>query len=149
MRIRDGLHDAIRRRDIPKNAADDAVAFPGANEFDEEGLVEAVMEYLGDAVEVGDEHGLEDDAHVGGEEELDGDGLHVPGVLLADHLHLRRESLQVDQQQEDQDRPCQLSQVVPVLSSEGLHYRMPDIILGEQEVNQRDERALELHSELR
>jgi hypothetical protein len=106
MRIRNRLHNAIRRRDIPKNSANNAVALPGSNEFDEKRLVEPIMKYLRYAVEVGDEHGLQDDTHIRGEEELDGDALDISWMFLADDLHLRREPLHVDQHQEDEERPC-------------------------------------------
>lgn len=149
MRVSNGLPHVVRRRDVPEQSACDLVLLPGADELDECGLVEAFVQDLRDLVKLGDDHGLQDDADGGGEEELYVDHVHVTRVLLADELDVGRQVLQVHQHQEHEECPEQLRQVEAVLASEGLHDRLPYRVLCEQEVDQRDEGALELHPELR
>ena len=58
MREGDSFCDIVGRSDVPKNATDDAFSLPFSDKFDEYGFMEAVVEYLWDAVEVGDDHTL-------------------------------------------------------------------------------------------
>lgn len=64
-------------------------------------LGEAAPEELGEEEQVGDEGGLEDDGHVGGVEELDGDGALVRRRLAAGDGELDAEALEEDDEHED------------------------------------------------
>lgn len=105
MRVSNGLPHVVRRRDVPEQSACDLVLLPGADELDECGLVEAFVQDLRDLVKLGDDHGLQDDADGGGEEELDVDHVHVARVPLADELDVGRQVLQVHQHQEHEECP--------------------------------------------
>lgn len=107
------------------------------------------MQDLRDLVKLRDDHRLQDDADGGSEEELDVNGMDIAWVFLADELDVGRQVLQVNQHQEDEECPEELGEIEAVLTGECLHNRLPHRVFGEQEVDQRDEGSLELHSELR
>lgn len=106
------------------------------------------MEELRDTVEIADDEGLQDDAHVGSEEEFDVDCLGPAWVVLVDELDAGSETLQVDQDQEDYHCSQELTQVETVLASEGLAAGLEDGGLGHQEMHPGDDSSLELDSEL-
>lgn len=84
------------------------------------------MENLRNAVEIADDERLQDDAHVGSEEEFDVDRLGPARVVLVDELDAGSETLQVDEDQEDYDCSQELAQVETVLTSEGLTASLED-----------------------
>jgi hypothetical protein len=148
VRVSYGLRKIIRRSNVPKNASNDPIAFPATDDLDQSRLVEPIMEDMGYSVEVADDHRLQDDTHVGSEKQPDVDVLHPTRVALVDHLHSCRKALEVYENQEDYSRAQQLTQIVAVLASEGLHHSLPRRGLGEQKVHEGHDGSLELHPEL-
>ena len=67
---------------------------PLAEEADDEVGAKALVQQLGDEVQVGDQGGLQDDGHVAGVEQLDGVGALRPAPLLAAHRQVHPEALQ-------------------------------------------------------
>lgn len=97
MGILQGLWDSGGRREVPEDAADDLIALPGSDELDEDRFMEFSVEYLRDSVEVGDEHWLQNDAHIRGEEQLDWNFLYEAAIFLVDELEVGWKTLQVYQ----------------------------------------------------
>ena len=58
------------------------------------------MKYLRNPVEVGDEHGLQDDTHVRCEEQFDRQLLNISTIFLTDEFDIGLEALQVDEDYE-------------------------------------------------
>jgi len=110
---------------------------------------EAFEQDLGEEVEVADEGGLEDDRDVGGVEQLDREGGRNPSVLLVHQLHLHLEPLQVDHQEEHEHSCEEVGQVGRGVPIEGLVDGRPFVRLGQQQMDQGDDRPFELSPVLR
>ena len=67
---------------------------PSPKQLDNEVCAVALVQQLGDEVQVRDQGRLQDDGHVGGVEQLDGVLLLLPSPLLATHWQIHSEPLQ-------------------------------------------------------
>ena len=117
---------------------------PLAEESDEEVGPELFVEELGDEVEVGDEGGLEDDGDVAGVEQFDGVGADAASDPLVLHGDVDFEALEVDHDQEHQQRGQQVVDVRQRGTVEGLLDGAQLVGLHQQAVQQTDQRALVL-----
>ena len=111
----------------------------------QEGLV-PLVEYLREEVEVGHECGLQDNGDVGGVEELDRVGALLASDLLRADAQVHLEALEVDDDQEDEHGGQQAHDVGCVAAVEGLAQRLDLVLPRDQQVEQRDDGALELHA---
>ena len=67
---------------------------PSSQQLDDEVCAIALVQQLGDEVQVRDQGRLQNDGHVGGVEQLDGVLLLLPSPLLATHWQIHPEPLQ-------------------------------------------------------
>ena len=70
-------------------------------------------------------------------------------MFLTDDLHLRRESLQINQHDKNEERTKELREIISVRTSEGMLNCLPYGIFSEKEMNQSDESAFKLYSKFR
>ena len=149
-RVRRDVPEAGGRGDVVRQAAHgDELAgalglLPAAEELDQEVASVALVQQLGDEVEVGHQCGLQDDWHVRRVEELDGVGLLHAAAALGRHGEVDPEALEVDHHEEDQDRGQQVGDVRQVGAVESLLERAHLVAAGEKEVEERDDGTLEL-----
>lgn len=66
---------------------------PFAKQADNEVGTEALVEELGDEIQVGHQGRLQDDGHIAGVEQLDGVRALCPSALLASHRKINPEAL--------------------------------------------------------
>mmetsp|Transcript_81 Transcript_81/g.192 ORF Transcript_81/g.192 Transcript_81/m.192 type:complete len:411 (-) Transcript_81:116-1348(-) len=149
------LGEGSGRRDVVGDASDgdggsaslDVLPFAQDAHQDVGGC--AVVEELGDEVEVGDQGGLEDDGHVGGVEELDGVGALLSAVLLVLDGEDDAPALEVDDHDEDEDGGHEIGEVGQVLAVDRLLDGADLVGPREQEVEQGHNGALELRAAAR
>mmetsp|Transcript_1225 Transcript_1225/g.1865 ORF Transcript_1225/g.1865 Transcript_1225/m.1865 type:complete len:403 (+) Transcript_1225:421-1629(+) len=105
-----------------------------------------VVEELGYEVQVGNEGSLEDDGHVGGVEELDGVSSCLSAVLLVLDGEIDAPSLEVDNDNEDENGGEEVGQVGEVLTVKGLLESTELITAGDHEMEEGNDGSLELGS---
>ena len=88
------------------------------------------MEDLGYLVEVGDDHSLKDDTHIRCEEQFDRYDLLISWISLVNEFDFGCKSLQICQNQEDEHRSCQLTQIVCIGSCAGMDECLPLGLFG-------------------
>ena len=146
----DDLGDGGGGANVVRDASDgDDVAtslgvLPFSQETDKDIGGGTVVEKLGDEVEVGVQGSLEDDGHVGGVEQLDGVGAGLSAVLLILDWEVDPPSLEVDDNEEDEDGRGQVGQVGEVLAHQGLLDGADLVVAGDEKVEEGDDGALEL-----
>mmetsp|Transcript_34480 Transcript_34480/g.90737 ORF Transcript_34480/g.90737 Transcript_34480/m.90737 type:complete len:386 (+) Transcript_34480:534-1691(+) len=155
--VADDLGNRVGRREVVHQTAHRhlprrsrrLLVLPAAEPADEHVVRVALVEELREEVEVGDEGGLEDDGHVGGVEELDRVGaLHAALRAVLDR-QVDTEALEVDDDQKDEHRRHEVRQVGQVLAVESFLEALPLVGARGDEVEERDERALELRAAAR
>mmetsp|Transcript_44817 Transcript_44817/g.142710 ORF Transcript_44817/g.142710 Transcript_44817/m.142710 type:complete len:313 (-) Transcript_44817:240-1178(-) len=138
---RDVVHKAAHRDELALGALG---LLPTAEELHEEVAAVALVEELGDEVEVRHEGGLEDDGHVGRVEQLDGVRLlHAAAALGADG-EVHAEALEVDHDEEHEDGGQEVGAVGQVLAVEGLLEGAGLVRAGKEQMEEGDDGALEL-----
>lgn len=122
------------------------LSLPGTEKTDQEVLRETRVQHLGDEEDIGRKGGLQHDWHVGSVEEADWVG--TAGAALARGLDwdLDAETLEVDDSGEDGDGGQEVHDVWKVLAVEGLVEGALFVWPGGEEVEERDDGALELWS---
>lgn len=119
---------------------------PNTKETNEQVVRETASQHLGHDEHVGSESGLQHDGHVGGVEELDG----VRTALATEAVRLDgnfdAEALEVDDHGEHDDGGNEVHDVGETLPPEGLAKSTTLVVPGEDEVEERDDGALELGS---
>ena len=119
---------------------------PNTEQLDEDVLRPPAEQHLTDEENVGRQGALEHDGHVGGVEELDGEGSSLtpePVVLDGD---LDPESLEVDDGGEDGDGSDEVHDVGELVSIESLLEGSRLVVPGEEEMEEGDDGSLELSS---
>mmetsp|Transcript_17052 Transcript_17052/g.29342 ORF Transcript_17052/g.29342 Transcript_17052/m.29342 type:complete len:323 (-) Transcript_17052:390-1358(-) len=106
----------------------------------------AVVQELTHEVEVGHQGRLQDDGHVGGVEQLDGVCSLLSAVLLVLDGEDDPPSLEVDDDHEDEDGGGEVGEVGQVLAVDGLLDGADLVVARDEEVEERDDGALELGS---
>mmetsp|Transcript_1937 Transcript_1937/g.5612 ORF Transcript_1937/g.5612 Transcript_1937/m.5612 type:complete len:425 (-) Transcript_1937:27-1301(-) len=147
----DDLGKGGGRADVVGDATDGdhlaaLVVLPLAEKANENVGRGAVVQELGDEVDVGNQGRLEDDGHVGGVEELDGVGSGLSTVLLVLDGQIDAPSLEVDDDGEDEDGGGEVGKVGEVLAVDGLLEGADLVIAGDEEMEESDDGSLELSS---
>mmetsp|Transcript_97284 Transcript_97284/g.197633 ORF Transcript_97284/g.197633 Transcript_97284/m.197633 type:complete len:291 (-) Transcript_97284:677-1549(-) len=140
VRRRHVIHDATHRNRLPRVLH----LLPLPQEIDEHVRLEAAVKELREEVQVRDQRRLQDDGNVRGVEQLDGVRAHLAPDLLVLHGQVHAEALEVDHDEEDQHGGKEGGDVRRVLSVESLLECHDLVALGEEEVEERDDRALKL-----
>jgi hypothetical protein len=122
---------------------------PLAEEADEEVALELAVKDLREEVQVADEGRLQDDWDVAGIEELDGVGESLSTSALAVQLKFDTEALEIDDDEDDEDCGEQIAYIRRVLPIESLLQGVELVRLGQQEVEESNDGALELSALLR
>jgi len=76
------------------------IALPGSDKFDQSWFMESLVQYLRNSVEVRNEHTLQNDAHIGGEEKFDIVCLLVAREPLMNDCNLGGKFLEIDEDAE-------------------------------------------------
>jgi len=121
------------------------VILPLSKERNDEVSSELSGEDLSEKVNVGHESGLEDDWNVGGVEQLDWVRLSESSHLLGAQRKLNSESLEVDDDQSDNDSSEQVAKVWSILSVDCL-LETSDWVLSQHKVEQGDDTSLKFSS---
>ena len=136
------------RHEVVDESADGAalllVVGPAAQQGDQEAALPAAREHLGDDEEVGGERGDDDDGRVARVEEPDRVHALLSAVLGVLHRQLHAEALEVHHHQEHHHRRQQVEQVRQRRPVERVPQRAHLVLPRDQQVEQRDDRALEL-----
>eukprot|EP00618_Florenciella_parvula_P001379 CAMPEP_0119541236 /NCGR_PEP_ID=MMETSP1344-20130328/52833_1 /TAXON_ID=236787 /ORGANISM="Florenciella parvula, Strain CCMP2471" /LENGTH=535 /DNA_ID=CAMNT_0007585181 /DNA_START=198 /DNA_END=1803 /DNA_ORIENTATION=- len=147
-RVTDDLAEGVWRRDVVRQTVHrgrlPALVLPHTEEAHEDVVRRAVVEELREEVEVRHERGLEDDRHVRGVEELDRVARLLAAVLHVLDLEVDAPALEVDYDHEDQDGRQKVRDVRQVRPVERLLERADLVRAGDDEVEERDDGALEL-----
>ena len=117
---------------------------PDAEQLDKEVGGEARGEHLADDKDVGGERRLEHDGHVGGVEELDRVGSALATEAVGLDGDLDTETLEIDDDEEDEEGSQQVHDVGETVTVEGLLECTRLVVPGEKEVEEGNEGAFEL-----
>ena len=122
------------------------LGLPDTEKLDKQVVREAAVEHLADQEDVGGQSRLQHDGHVGGVEQAD--GVRAADTTLAGRLDgdLDAETLEVDDSAENDDSGDQVHDVGQVLAVESLLESDSLVGPGEEEVDKRNDGALELRS---
>ena len=119
------------------------IYLPHTQQADKEVRREARGEHLRQDVHVRRERALQHDGHVARVEELDGVRPALAAEAVALHRDLDAEALEVDDDGEDDDGREQIHQVRQAVAPERLAERAALVVPREEEVEERDDGALE------
>jgi hypothetical protein len=119
---------------------------PLAQETDQHIGWSAVVQELGDEVQVGDKGGLKDDGHVGSVKELDRIVSLLPTVFLVLDGKVDSPSLEIDDNYKNQDSGQKISQVGKILTVESLTNCLDLVGSRNEEVEKSNDSTLELSS---
>jgi len=122
------------------------IILPLSEETDNEVASELSGEDLGEEVNVRDESGLKNDWDVGGVEKFDGVWLSETSHLFAAQRKFDSETLEVDNDEHDNDCGNQVAKVWSVLSVESLFDTIELVWLSQEEMEESDDGTLELSS---
>ena len=127
--VRDDVREVARGRHVVREPADgDGLPalrlLPASQETHEDVILVALVQHLREEVQVRDEGGEQDDGHVARVEELDGVRALLPTEVLVLERQLHLEALDVDDDEENQDRRAQVREVGEVGPEEGLLQRL-------------------------
>ena len=117
---------------------------PLAEQPHEEVALPAARQHLRDDHQVGDQRGDDDDGRVAGVEQLDRVQALLPAVLRVLHRQLHAEALEVDHHEEHDHGRQQVGDVGQAGAVERIAQRADLVLARDQQVEQRDDRALEL-----
>ena len=117
---------------------------PLAEQTDEEAAVPATREHLGDDHQVGHQRGDDDDGRVRRVEQLDRVDALLAAVLRVLDRQLHAEALEVHHHEEHDHRREQVRDVRQTGAVERVAQRADLVLARDQQVEQRDDRALEL-----
>jgi len=112
---------------------------PLAEKSDGEEVSESSVEELREEIEVGDQSSVEHDGDVGSVEQLDGEVGGVTSNTLLLNVKINSETLEVNDDEEDEDGSEQVVQVGETLSVESLLEGSDLVGFGDQEVEEGDD----------
>eukprot|EP00968_Pinguiococcus_pyrenoidosus_P003040 scaffold180_cov311-Pinguiococcus_pyrenoidosus.AAC.22 len=151
-RVVQRLLHAARRADIVRQPSHrDAVSaarrrLPATQQAHEEEARVAAVQQLADEVHVGHQRRLQDDGHVAGVEELDGEGARVAALARVGQRQVHLPALEEDDHEEHQDGGQEVHEVGQVAAEERLSQGPQLIGSREHHVEERDDGALELRA---
>ena len=93
-----------------------------------------VIQQLGDKVQVGNQCSLKDDRHVGGVEKLDGVVSLLSSILLVLDGKVDTPSLEIDDNDKDQDSSQKIGHVGKILSVKGFAESADLVVTGDEKV---------------
>mmetsp|Transcript_49673 Transcript_49673/g.153448 ORF Transcript_49673/g.153448 Transcript_49673/m.153448 type:complete len:408 (-) Transcript_49673:331-1554(-) len=151
-RVTQHVRERLRGRDVVRDTADGEhlaarrvlALLPLAEQVDDNVVGEAAVQDLREEVEVADERGLQNDRHVARVEQLHRVRLGLAAAVGAHGGEVDAEALQEDDDDEDEHRGEQVHDVRELRAVQRLLKRAGLVAAGEQEVEERDDRALEL-----
>ena len=139
------------RGDVVRQAGDGdgrarvvALVLPHAQETHEDVAAVAVVQQLGEEVEVAHEGGLEDDGHVGGVEQLDGVLALLPTMIRVLNWNIHAPALEEDHDEEDEDRGEKVGDVGQIGAVEGFLEGFEFVLSSDHEMEEGNQGALEL-----
>mmetsp|Transcript_14521 Transcript_14521/g.24067 ORF Transcript_14521/g.24067 Transcript_14521/m.24067 type:complete len:368 (+) Transcript_14521:211-1314(+) len=148
--IVDDLGQGSRRRDVVGNSSDwdhgsGSLNFlPLSEQTHEDVGWGTVVEELGDEVKVGNQRSLKDNRHVGSVEKLDWVVSLLSTVLLVLDRKVDTPSLEVDNDDKDQDGSHEVGQVRKILTVESLTKSTDLVVTGDEKMEQGDDGTFEL-----
>mmetsp|Transcript_66406 Transcript_66406/g.185620 ORF Transcript_66406/g.185620 Transcript_66406/m.185620 type:complete len:379 (+) Transcript_66406:578-1714(+) len=104
----------------------------------------SVVQKLGNKVQVGNQSSLKDDGHVGSVEKLDGVVSLLSSVLLVLDGKINTPSLEINDNNKDQNSCQKVGQVGKILAVKSLAKRADLIVTGDEKVEKRNDSSLEL-----
>lgn len=119
---------------------------PNSEQLDEDVLRPPAEQHLTDEEDVGRQSALEHDGHVGGVEELDGEGSSLTPESVVLDGDLDPEPLEVDDGRKDGDGSDEVHDVGELVSVEGLLESSRLVVPGEEEMEEGDDGSFELCS---
>ena len=120
-----------------------ASVLPDAKKADHEVSAVAVVEQLREEVQVGHQGRLQDDGDVGGVEQLDGVRANAAAVAVGHELKLDLETLEVNDHNENEHGGQKVGEVRQVGAAPGLEEGAGLVRVVDEEVEERDDGALE------
>ena len=149
-RIVDNFGKRRRRRDIVGNSSNGDLLTRGTFHFlplseqtNQNVGRSSVVQELRDKVQVGNQSGLENDGHVGGVEQLDGVVSLLSSVLLVLDRKVNTPSLEVDNDNKNQDSRQKVGQVGKVLAVKGFLQSADLVGSGDEKMEQSNDGSLE------
>mmetsp|Transcript_18997 Transcript_18997/g.41280 ORF Transcript_18997/g.41280 Transcript_18997/m.41280 type:complete len:357 (-) Transcript_18997:258-1328(-) len=149
-RIVDNLGERSRRRDVVRNSSDRDLlshssfnVLPLSKKTDQDIGRSTVIQKLGDKVQVGNKSSLKNNGHVGCVEKLDGVVSLLSTVLLVLDRKVDSPSLEVDDNNKDQDGSQKIGQVGKILTVEGLTKGLHLIGTSDEKMEKSDDSTFE------